>query len=57
MEKKLYSVHLLVDVHIEIEADNFEDAAQEAKESLVNRGVYELSPSVGMFVDSVEEVL
>lgn len=57
MEKKLYNVSTSVSVDLEVEASSPEEAENKAKESLVNRGVYELSPSVGMFVDSVEEVL
>lgn len=56
MEVKLYKVSAFVSVDLEVEACSAEEAENKAKESLVGRGVYELSSSVGMFVDSVEEV-
>lgn len=56
MEVKLYNVSAFVSVDLEVEACSAEEAENKAKEHLVDRGVYDLSCSVGFTVDSVEEV-
>ena len=43
--KKLYEVQCSVDFWIEVEAENEDDARDEAIETLVNRGVYDLTVS------------
>lgn len=43
--KKLYEVHCSVDFWIEVEADCEDDAAVEAADKLIHRGVHDLTTS------------
>ena len=55
--KKLYEVQCSVDFWIEVEAENEVDAGEEAKETLISRGVYDLVVSSSpMSIESVKEL-
>lgn len=55
--KKLYEVQCSVDFWIEVEAENEDDARDEAIETLVNRGVYDLTVSSSpVSIEAVKEV-
>ena len=55
--KKLYEVHCSVDFWIEVEADCEDDAKVEAVNSLIERGVYDLTVSSSpVSIDGVKEL-
>ena len=55
--KKLYEVQCSVDFWIEVEAENEDDARDEAIETLVNRGVYDLTVSSSpVSIEAVKEL-
>ena len=56
--KKLYEVQCCVDFWIEVEAENEDDARDEAIETLVNRGVYDLTVSSSLVsIEAVKEMV
>ena len=55
--KKLYEVHCSVDFWIEVEADCEDDAAEIAADSLIERGVYDLTVSSSpVSIEGVKEL-
>ena len=55
--KKLYEVHCSVDFWIEVEADCEDDAAVIATDSLIERGVYDLTVSSSpVSIEGVKEL-
>ena len=55
--KKLYEVQCSVDFWIEVEAENEDDAADKAAETLISRGVYDLVVSNSLVaIEAVKEM-
>ena len=56
--KKLYEVHCSVDFWIEVEADCEDDAAVIATDSLIERGLYDLTVSNSpISIEGVKELV
>jgi len=58
VQPKLYEVHCSVDFLIEVEADCEDDAAKQAVDSLIQRGVHDLTVSSSpVSIEGIKEMV